>query len=157
MGHTVLFSWYAQQPVNPDAGVYPAKSAVVEHPEQYLGEQVAVEGIVRETEPIVIAVRASDRTARVTITSAAYAPEVGDKLQVYGTLIAPTTIESINGFAVRDSGLWYAWIISFLAGLWVLFRLIRHWKLDLNRLRFTRREDPLTLQDLPNRERDTDA
>lgn len=155
--HSVLFSMYAQQPVNPEAGVYPGGSTVVENPDRYLGKHVVMEGIVQEPSPTVIAVHTSDGTTMITVTGTGFTPETGDKLRVFGTLSDPGTVESESGFAVPERGFWYTWSISFLAGLWVLVRLLRHWKLDVSHMRFSRRDRPLTLREIKSTVRDTDA
>lgn len=49
-----------------------------------------------------------------------------DRLQVFGVLTTPGTVRTTNVVVVPQSGLWYAWISSFVAGLWVLARILRH-------------------------------
>jgi hypothetical protein len=146
LGQSVLFPLYAQQPVNPDAGVYPRSGDFLENPDQYIGERVVTGGIVQQVSPIVIEVRADQGTHLLTITGTTLTPNIGDKLRVYGTLTGPRTIHSSNAFVVPRGGLWYTWVVSFLAGLWVLARLIRHWTVEWSRLSFSRRDTPLTVR-----------
>jgi hypothetical protein len=54
----------------------------------------------------------------------------GDTLQVFGVLTDPRAVRATNVVVVPQTGLWDAWVSSFLAGLWVLARLLRHWRLD---------------------------
>ena len=78
----------------------------------------------------------------MTITDSELRPDVGDKVRVFGTLTDPRTIQSQYAFVVPPSGHWSAWSVSFLAGLWVLARLIAQWTVDVSRLRFYRRDTP---------------
>jgi hypothetical protein len=50
---------------------------------------------------------------------------------LFGTLTDSETIRASNSFAVPPSGAVYTYSISFLAGLWVLVRLVRQWRFDL--------------------------
>jgi hypothetical protein len=78
---------------------------------------------------------------------------------MYGKLTAPTAVRAINAFVVPLRGRLYAWAISFLAGLWVLSRLIRHWTMDRLTLAFRPTEEPLTARGLfwSNQEGSADA
>jgi hypothetical protein len=67
----------------------------------------------------------------------------GDRLQVFGVLTAPRTVRATNVVIVPESGLWYAWVISFVAGLWVLARILRHWRVDIETGAFRPRSDVL--------------
>lgn len=145
-GHVILFPLYAQQPVNQDAGVFPGSDEFIESPEQYRGDSVVTGGIVQQTSPIVIEIETTQGTHTVTVTGITSTPSVGDKIRIYGTLTAPQTINSINAFVVPQAGLWYTWGISFFAGMWTLLRLIRHWRLNLSQLSFSRRDTPLTFR-----------
>lgn len=146
--HLAMFPLYAQQPVDPEAGVYPDEDAFVTDPDRYLGESVTTGGTVRQLDPLVIAVDTPRGVRELTVTGTDLSPSIGDRVRVFGTLATPLTIESTGAFVVPPSGLWYAWGISFIAGLWVLARLVSHWTVDRTRLAFVPREEPLTLADL---------
>lgn len=144
LGHAILFPLYAQQPVNPDAWVLPRSSEFLVNPELYLNERVVTGGIVESTDPIQF--RVSDELLTVTGTNLVAA--AGDKLRVYGTLVEPQTVRAIHAFVVPRSGLLYTWGISFVAGLWTLGRLLKHWQVDYRTLGFSPRDSPLTLRTL---------
>ncbi|ERG95779.1 MAG: hypothetical protein J07HQW2_02239 [Haloquadratum walsbyi J07HQW2] len=144
----VLCPLYAQQPVNPELGVYADDNEFTETPERYIGDTVVTGGIVQQVSPLIIELETTQGQREITITDSAFRPEVGDKVRVFGTLTAAGRVQSQSGFAVPQTGRWYAWGISFLAGLWVLTRLIRHWRIDWARIRFQRRERPLSLRDI---------
>lgn len=140
----MLFPMYAQQPVNSDAGVFPETREFIESPAEYTGERVVTEGIVQQQSPIVIEAETTEGTHNLTVTGTSLSPSPGDKFRVQGTLVAPRTINSHTAFVVPPSGLWYTWGISFLAGIWVLLRLIRQWKISSSPLCVSRRDTPLT-------------
>lgn len=144
-GQTILFPLYAQQPVNTDAGVYPSADEFIQTSNEFVGEPVVTGGFVLKTDPLIIKVETTRGMYKVKITQDDLSPAKGDKVRVYGRLIAPNTIASIHSFVVPQGGLLYTWGISLFAGLWVLFRLIRHWTVDLSNLGFYHRKTPLSI------------
>lgn len=147
-GLAVLCPLYAQQPVSPELGQYPDDDEFGETPEQYIGDSVVTGGIVQQVSPLIIKIETTQGPREMTIVDTALRPEVGDKVRVFGTLTAAGTVRSLNAFAVPRTGRWYAWSISFLAGLWVLTRLVRHWTIDWTRIRFQRRDTSISLRDV---------
>lgn len=155
--HVALFPVFATQPVNQAAGVLPGEEEFLNSPDQYLGTQVETGGIVVDESPLTIQVETTRGTQQLQIWGFPANPAQGDKIRVAGTLRESTAIDAHNGFVVPQRGRWYAWGISFLAGLWVLTRLIRHWRTDRSTLGFVRRPRPLTIRDIvglprPNKE-----
>lgn len=146
LGQAALFPLYAVQPVNEDAWVLADETELLEDPNRYLDGPVESAGIVQGTNPVVIRVDTTEGTERVTIVGAMIEPEPGDKVRVYGTLVETATIDAHTAFVVPQQGQWYAWGISFLAGLWVLARLIRHWTVTWLTLGFEPRAEPLTVR-----------
>lgn len=148
IGHAMLFPLFAQQPVTPDVGVYADSDEFIKNPNQYISEPVVTEGFVQQTSPIIIRAETSHGAYNITLTDTNLSPSTGDKLRTFGTLTAPKTVKSIYSFVVPQRGLWYTWGISFLAGIWVLARLIQHWTVNLSRLSFSRRDTPLTTREV---------
>ena len=146
LGQAVLFPLYAVQPVNENSWVLADETQFLDDPDRYLDRPVESGGIVQETDPVVVSVDTREGTERVTITGGTIEPEPGDKVRVYGTLVEPATIDAQNAFVVPQQGRWYAWGISFLAGLWVLIRLLRHWRVEWSTLGFESRTELLTIQ-----------
>jgi len=146
--HVALFPAFATQPVNQDAGVLPGEEEFLNSPDQYLGTQVETGGIVIDQSPLTIQVETTRGTEELHVRGMETTPELDDKIRVAGTLREPTVLEAQRGFVVPQRGRWYAWGISFLAGLWVLARLIRHWRIEYSALGFVPRSRPLTLRDI---------
>ena len=146
--HVALFPAFAAQPVNQDAGVLPGEEEFLNSPDQYLGTQIETGGIVVEQSPLTIRVETTRRTEELHVRGLETTPEPDDKIRVAGTLREPTIIEAQRGFVVPQRGRWYAWGISFLAGLWVLARLVRHWRVEYATLGFVPRHRSLTIRDI---------
>lgn len=134
----VLFSllvWGGvDRPPAPELGDYPGTEDVVQDPERYQGQHVSTGGEVVSTDPVVV--RAEYDTERgvesikLEVTDIETTVEPGDHLQVFGVFIGPRTVRATNVVVVPQTGRWYAWSISFVAGLWVLGRIISHWQID---------------------------
>lgn len=141
-----LFPAYAKQPTNSDAGVYPNVGDILECPDKYVGHRIETGGITRQTDPLVIEVVTTRGDYPITVTDTELTPKTGDKVRVFGILTDPHTIRSIDAFVQPRTGRWYAWGISFLAGLWVLSRMIRYWTVDPTTMGFYPREAPLSVR-----------
>lgn len=116
---------------SPTLGDYPGNEELGSDYVDNVGGKVAVAGVVVDTEPTVISLSYADRDGlELTVTNLDFRPDEGDRLRVFGTVRADNTIEAINAFYVPRSGLWYTWAVSFVAGLWVLGRILNHWKID---------------------------
>lgn len=139
-----LTVWFGSLGPAPDHGAYPDEDDLATDYTQYHGKHVTVDGRVIATDPVTI-VTDTDMGSplRVTITDLTIAVSEGEELRVYGVVEPDYTIRAQNAVAVPQSGRWYAWSVSFLAGLWVLGRLIRHWRLDLHTWTLTPRYVPL--------------
>jgi len=146
-GQMVLLPLFAQQPVNQEAGVFPSENEFIVSSDRYIGERVVTGGVVKEISPIVIQIDTTQGKHRVSISGSELNAKRGDKIRVFGILTTPKTIRALNAFVVPQSGLWYTWTISFLAGLWVLLRLIRHWTINIPRLSFHPRKEPIVVRD----------
>jgi len=121
------------RPPEPELGVYPRAEEIAHHPDIYLTHQVSVTGQVVSTDPLIIhadyETDAGLDSIRITLTDVDADVERGDTLQVFGVLTDPRTVRPTNVVVVPRTGPWYTWITSFVAGLWVLARILRHWRL----------------------------
>jgi hypothetical protein len=129
--------------ISPDAGErhYPGDEEVAPSPGAYVGERVTVSGTAVGTDPLRIEV-VSDTGETVTLAvrgTDAGATE-GDHVSVFGTLQDDATVDAKRAIVREPWELRYMYVVSFLAGLWVLGRTLGHWRLDAGRLAFVPRD-----------------
>jgi hypothetical protein len=135
---------------DPALGDYPDEGALVQDPDNYVGEYVQVTGTIVGTGPVEIAVKydyAADGqrysgTLTVTVRNVDTAVTEGESLQVYGTLGPDRTITAENSVSVPAMNYTAMYLVSALAGLWTFGRLICGWQLDLRTGALCRREEP---------------
>ncbi|WP_137284583.1 hypothetical protein [Halorussus salinisoli] len=139
-----LAVWYGSLGPAPALGDYPDQEHLATDYNYYLDSQVTVSGRIVTTDPVtIVAEYGADDTIQLTIVDLAVSPSVGDKLRVYGIVKPDQSIRAINAFTVPQRGLGYTWTVSFLAGLWVLARLIRYWQFDPTDWTLTTRHTPI--------------
>lgn len=139
----------------PSLGAYPSEDDLAANYDAYIAQPVQVVGTVVETNPVVIAVEydyyaAGDAyvgTLTLAITDVTTPVPPGQVVQVYGVARPDHTITARNVVTVPTVNFAYMYGISALAGLWVLVRLARDWRLDWQRGALTRREQPSALVD----------
>ncbi|MGQ3410860.1 hypothetical protein ACT4ML_01155 [Natrinema sp. LN54] len=133
---------------------HPTEVDVTQNREAYVGDHVALGGRVVETDPVVIATRASG-SGRFTLVNANEGLqngdeplERGDSVTAFGTLEDESTL-AVDRTTIGDTaGTAYMLLVSFVAGLWVVGRFARDWRFDFDRLAFVPRDDPLSLRDV---------
>lgn len=136
--------WYGSLPPAPEVGAHPDEADLAEEYSAYVGQPVTVSGVITETSPVTIAVDSGPgETIELRITNVEGSVRRGDVLRVFGVAEADRTIRAENAFTVTHRGLWYAWIASFAAGVWVLARIVRHWRLNRGVWALEPREWPL--------------
>jgi len=135
---------------DPALGDYPDEDALAQDPDNHVGEYVQVTGTVIGTDPVEIAVgydyaaegqRYSGKLT-VTVRNLDTAVAEGESLQVYGTLGPDGAITAENSVSVPAMNYTAMYLVSALAGLWTLGRLICGWRLDLRTGALCRREEP---------------
>lgn len=151
----VLLVWYGTVDPNPALGNYPNQEDFAPDPGPYVDETVVVAGEVVSTDPLVIEVEyGAGERAEYRVTGYEGSVQRGQLLRAVGRLADARTIEARNGFTVPDRGLFYAWGISFLAGLWTLARILRHWRIDPESVALVPRERPLVPSSVGAADRD---
>lgn len=110
--------------------------------ESYVDQRVAVTAPVVATDPVVVAL-GEGTDARLTVRDVEVRVSTGDRLKLYGVVEAGHEMRAIDAVAVPKCGLWYTYAVSLLAGVWVLLRIVCHWRLDVRTLALERRERPL--------------
>ena len=146
-----LVVWHGTLTPAPEAGAYPGSADLASDYDAHLGDPVALEGEIVETTPVVIESEYGiGESLRVTVIGldSGVETETGAKLQVFGVASSGRIISAENAFVVPAIGTLYARGILFLAGLWVLFRVVRRFRFDWRESGLVRREGPLALRSL---------
>lgn len=136
---------------DPALGDYPGGDALAEDRDRYVGDSVQVTGTVVGTAPVEIAVEyeyvaGGERhggTFTVTVRNVDTPVAEGQSLQVYGTLGPDLTISAENSVSVPAVNYTAMYLVSALAGLWTLTRVVCGWRLDPQTGALCRRDEPL--------------
>lgn len=147
----------------PELGFYPGEDQLARDYGAYVGQRVQVSGTVVRVDPVVVAaeyetwVGGRYRTGVLRLTVANYGGSVapGDTLQIFGTAGPDRTIRARSTVAVPGANFRYMYGVSFLAGLWVLARLVRGWTVSWTDLAVRPRTAPLAVTDAVARLRGT--
>ncbi|TQQ83007.1 hypothetical protein EGH24_06135 [Halonotius terrestris] len=136
-----LSVWHGTLTTNAADGRYPGTEAIADDPTSILNEEVTVWGTVVDTDPVVIEVEPEGERFELTLTGDAVADVgIGDAVGAHGVLNSPDTIAVTNAVIQSAWELQYLYLVSFLAGLWVLGRFLRGWRLDYSTLTVRPRE-----------------
>ncbi|GAA5433142.1 hypothetical protein [Haloarcula japonica] len=135
----------------PELGDYPAEDALAADYDRYVGESVQVTGTVTKTEPVEIAVgyeyadngEYHSGTLTIMVQNVDKAVAEGESLQVYGTLGPDQTITAQSSVRVPAVNYTAMYIVSAIAGLWTLGRLVCGWRLNWQTWSLCRREHRL--------------
>lgn len=151
-----LCIWYGSLAPAPQMGDYPGNEELASGFDQYVGQRVAVSGVVQSRQPTTITVTAGPESFDIRIKNAPSEVATGDFLRVFGIVQSGHTVRVTNAVVVSQRGLWYTWLISFLASLWIAGRVVRYWRLDTEQWVLKPRDSPLTAIRLRNWWRKTD-
>lgn len=138
--------WFGSLPYDPASGALPGVDLLAKDYDRFEGHEVDVGGRVVSTDPVVIVAEPdAGGELRLTVVDLDESVRVreGVDLRVYGVAEADHTVRALNAYTVSPIGLWYAWSVSFLAGLWVLGRIGRYWRVDWRTVTLVRRDTPL--------------
>ena len=139
-----LCVWYGTLNPNPQVGSYPGNSDVGQSPSKYVGNLVAVDGTVVDTNPTVIMMSYGSASTRLlTVVSISKSVREGQNIRVFGRLTDTETIRAHHTVMAVSTGYLYMYVVSLLAGLWVLARIVLQWRFDPE-LGFVRRHASLT-------------
>lgn len=146
-----LTIWAGASPAEPMEQPGPDETDVTPNPSEYVGEQVTLGGFVVETEPIVIATRASGHgqftleNGDSSLRTADGPLERGDHVSAFGTLEDESTLATERTVTRDSSEAGYMYAVSLLGGLWVVGQFVRDWRFDRETIAFVPREQPLSL------------
>jgi hypothetical protein len=142
--------WHGTLDPDPRQGRYPDEGDLAGDAAAHVGDRVAISGTVVETDPAVVRARytavvdgdVERGTARYRVRDPPADLAVGQRVQVFGTLVGGRTVAPSNVTRYGDAP-GYMFLVSLLAGLWVLARLVVHWRLERADLSLRRRDRPL--------------
>lgn len=139
--------WYGSLPPDPGVGDYPGNEDLAADYDRHLGAAVVVHGRIVGTDPVVIAAPYGvDGRLELTVVGPAVPDRVGDSLHAFGVAEPDGTIRAARAYATSTAGHWYAYSVSFLAGLWVLGRIVRGWRYEPAAGGLAPRDSPLGLR-----------
>lgn len=130
-----LIVWFGN--VGYEGSPYPGTDELAEDYDAYVGRQVVVYGQVVETDPVTIETEVDDDSlVRYRLTGLDSDVEEGSYV---GALVTPRpdgrlTVRRSVVRGERDH--WYTYAVSLAAGLWVLVRVVRDWRFDVEALAF---------------------
>lgn len=128
-----LCVWYGALTPAPQQTIYPESSDIVESPEQYLNNRVVISGTVVGTNPVEVQTETSRDTVFV-IRNLGQSVTRGQELSVLGILTTHRSVKAIRSLTVPARNVWYMYLVSGLAGVWTLLRLLQNWTIDWQRL-----------------------
>lgn len=146
-----LLVWYGSLGLAPGMWVLPGETHLAADYERYVGERVEFQGTVTATDPVVVESSfgaGPAHTFRATLTGVETDVEAGDRLAIYGVARPDHTIEVRNAYRVPRGNYGATYLVSALAGLWVLGRLALTWRVDPGAWALVPREDPPTAGDV---------
>jgi hypothetical protein len=125
-----LFVWAGTASPNPAANRYPGTTDLLEDYDAYVGERVQVGGTVVGTDPVVIEMSDGVASRELTVRNTGNPVEVGEQLVVFGTLRAGDAVVVADSRVREPWEAQYMYVVSFLGGLWVLWRLVNGWTIN---------------------------
>ncbi|OIB56534.1 hypothetical protein [Natrialba sp. SSL1] len=146
-----LMVWAGASPAEPMEQPGPDETDVPQDRAAYVGSEVTLGGEVVDTDPVVIATRASGYgqftvvDAEDTLVNTDGPLESGDQLSAHGTLEDESTLAADRTVARQSSEMQYMYAVSLLGGLWVVGRFACGWRFDRTRLAFVPREQRLSV------------
>lgn len=163
----VVMIWFGI-PTPPDSqlGQVPTASHLATDADAYVGQHVQVTGTVVGIDPVVVNAgyeywtgqRYRTGTLEFTITGLTTDVTRGQTLQVYGILREDGTIDAANSSVRQAVNRLFMFVVSGLASVWVLARLVNDWTVDWGTLAVEQRSEPIaTLKSLRTRIRPEDT
>lgn len=141
-----LLVWAGMLQPNPAKNRFPGTTDVLADHSSYVGDRISVAGTVVDTEPLVIELSENGQTQMLTVLDSETDVETGQRLSVFGTLQSEDTIIAKDSYVRDPANAQYMYVVSFLAGLWVVARLLNGWQLNTTEWTVEPRETSLLSQ-----------
>ncbi|WP_331233953.1 hypothetical protein [Natronorarus salvus] len=139
---------------DPENHAYPDGDDLAADYDAYVGDRADVSGPVVSTDPVTIETGPPGETITLEVEGVEEPVEEGQRLRAFG-VVEPGGAFDAEETLVRDPWeITYMYVVSLLAGLWVLSRLLRGWRIDRAVLGLEPRDEPRPVRTLPRGERD---
>lgn len=140
----------------PDAGRYPYTGHIVTDRADYANGPIVINGEVTDTAPLTVTStytvvrdeQLEHGTATFVVTDTSAQVTASDVVQVYGVLGEDGTISATRVVVTPSRNVSYMYVISAVAGFWVLLRLLQGWRFDRQRFAVVPRDDYPGLGDI---------
>jgi len=137
-----LFVWAGTIEPDPADNNFPGNDEVFTDPDEYVGQQVSVGGTVLDTDPLTIETTVEGEQITFVVENANPDVSTGDQLSAFGTLQSTDTVTAKEVVHREPWEAHYMYAVSFLAGLWVLARLLNRWTVDTDHWTVIPRTEP---------------
>lgn len=129
--HLGLIVWFGGLPPAPGVGHYPDSEHLVREYDRYTGQHVAIGGNVLETDPVTIEIDpVGDSRLELVVEGIQQPIQPNQYVRIFGIANDDQSITAIRTVAIPPNAYRYTYAVSFLAGLWVLGRIISQWRVD---------------------------
>jgi hypothetical protein len=128
---------------DPDQHAYPDGDHLALEYDTYVGEHADVSGGVVSTDPVVIETGPPGEGIALTVEGVDEPVEEGQALRAFGEVQEGQVLAAEETLVREPWELAYMYVVSFLAGLWVLVRLLRGWRIEWSDLGLEPREGPV--------------
>ncbi|ELY60741.1 hypothetical protein [Natronolimnohabitans innermongolicus] len=121
----------------------PDEEAVGPTPERYVGDRVELNGVVTETDPVLVQLWYDDGGWVVTVEGTGVSDteiDSGAEISAYGVLTDQNTLEAERAVTREPWELTYMYLISVLGAAGVLYRAAAGWRFDRNEFAFVPRD-----------------
>ncbi len=137
-----LLLWAGTLAPDPDRNEFPSEDEFAPAYDEYVGDRVQFGGTVVETDPVVVEADPEDGDPmKLTVSSIDGDPAIGDEANIYGTLEPEQRVAVIDSYTREPWEVYYMYVVSFIAGVWVLVRFVRGWRFDRETFAFEPRTE----------------
>jgi hypothetical protein len=125
----ILIGYATIQPA-PELGDYADTDDVISAKSTYVGDKISVSGTVVSTNPIQVRLTTpSGLSHTLTVEGVDQIPTQGDRLRVHGRLADEDTVVALATTTKQENAYVRVRVLSGVAGLWVLYRLLQDWEI----------------------------
>ncbi len=142
-----LFVWHGSLSPDPESNIYPGERELIRDHHGYIGEKVEVGGRVISESPLTIEVKYGGETMELFVTGTDAKVREGDRLTVFGTLQEDNIVTASKVVVQPFLNIVYMYLVSIVAALWVLSRILTQWRWNHRDKALEPRERPGNLRE----------